>query len=161
MGKKKSSSSGKLSAKALKKAKIAQKVEKKEKKKSSKSKDVEDNDEDLESILEKMRKEWEETHAVTEELVEGPPSRRANATLTPCPNGNHLWCIGGEFFSEDGKAYFVCRYNLSANSDRSRAFVNRDDRRSKNISTWLDLLSSLLDVSGDWSEFSFLLNMTT
>lgn len=51
-----------------------------------------------------MRKEWEEAHTVTEELVEGPPSRRANATLTPCPNGNHLWCIGGEFFSEDGKA---------------------------------------------------------
>ena len=36
--------------------------------------------------------------------MEGPPSRRANATLTPCPNGNHLWCIGGEFFSDDGKA---------------------------------------------------------
>jgi len=41
---------------------------------------------------------------VTEELVEGPPSRRANAALTACPSGNHLWCIGGEFFSEDGKA---------------------------------------------------------
>ncbi|KAF9530875.1 hypothetical protein CPB83DRAFT_787413 [Crepidotus variabilis] len=53
-----------------------------------------------------MRMEWEAAHTVTEELVEGPPSRRANATLTPCPNGNHLWCIGGEFFSEDGKAYF-------------------------------------------------------
>ena len=42
--------------------------------------------------------------STVEELVEGPPSRRANATLTACPNGNHLWCIGGEFFSEDGKA---------------------------------------------------------
>ena len=41
---------------------------------------------------------------MTEELVEGPPSRRANATLTACPNGSHLWCIGGEFFSEDGRA---------------------------------------------------------
>jgi hypothetical protein len=51
-----------------------------------------------------MQKEWEEAHSVTEELVESPPSRRANATLTACPNGNHLWCIGGEFFSEDGKA---------------------------------------------------------
>jgi hypothetical protein len=51
-----------------------------------------------------MRKQWEESHAVIEELVEGPPSRRANATLTPCPNGNHLWSIGGEFFSEDGNA---------------------------------------------------------
>lgn len=54
-----------------------------------------------------MRKEWEEKHTVTEELVEGPPSRRASATLTACPNGNHLWCIGGEFFSEDGKAVSI------------------------------------------------------
>ena len=51
-----------------------------------------------------MRREWEEAHAVIEEIVEGPPSRRANATLTACPTGNYLWCIGGEFFSEDGKA---------------------------------------------------------
>lgn len=53
-----------------------------------------------------MRREWEESHAVSEELVAGPPSRRANATFTACPSGNYLWCIGGEFFSEDGKA--VC-----------------------------------------------------
>lgn len=61
-----------------------------------------------------MQREWEEAHTVTEELVEGPPSRRANASLTACPNGNHLWCIGGEFFSDDGKAYFyndVFRYS--------------------------------------------------
>ena len=51
-----------------------------------------------------MRKEWEAAHTVTEEIVEGPPSRRANATLTACPSGNYLWCIGGEFFSDDGKA---------------------------------------------------------
>ena len=44
---------------------------------------------------------------MTEELVEGPPSRRANATLTACPSGHHLWCIGGEFFSDDGKAVSV------------------------------------------------------
>jgi len=41
---------------------------------------------------------------VTEEIASGPPSRRANATLTTCPSGNFLWCIGGEFFSDDGKA---------------------------------------------------------
>ena len=55
-----------------------------------------------------MRREWEEAHTVTEELVEGPPSRRANATLSACPSGNHLWCIGGEFFSDDGKAVSGC-----------------------------------------------------
>ncbi|KAJ3560414.1 hypothetical protein NP233_g10854 [Leucocoprinus birnbaumii] len=126
MGKKKTSSAA---AKAAKKAKTAQKTERKEKKKVTKSKsryDSEDeDDQDLEAILEKMRKEWEEAHTVTEELVEGPPSRRANATLTACPNGNHLWCIGGEFFSEDGKAYFyndVFRY--TPDKDEWRKFVS-------------------------------------
>ncbi|THU86834.1 hypothetical protein K435DRAFT_970138 [Dendrothele bispora CBS 962.96] len=123
MAKKKASAS-KTTAKAAKKTKAAQKVEKKEKKKSSKTKDIEDDD-DLESILERMRKEWEEAHTVTEELVEGPPSRRANATLTTCPNGIHLWCIGGEFFSEDGRAFFyndVFRY--SPDKDEWRKFVS-------------------------------------
>ncbi|KAJ4484495.1 hypothetical protein C8R41DRAFT_885228 [Lentinula lateritia] len=72
-----------------------------------------------------MRQEWEAAHSVTEELVEGPPSRRANATLTACPTGNHLWFIGGEFFSEDGKAYFyndVFRY--SPEKDEWRKFVS-------------------------------------
>ena len=34
-----------------------------------------------------MRREWEEAHRVTEELVGGPPSRRANATFTASPDG--------------------------------------------------------------------------
>ena len=64
-----------------------------------------------------MRKDWEEAHTVIEEIVEGPPSRRANATLTSCPNGNHLWCIGGEFFSEDGKAVsIICAYIIISKS---------------------------------------------
>ncbi|KAF8990456.1 hypothetical protein BDQ17DRAFT_1371847 [Cyathus striatus] len=71
-----------------------------------------------------MHKEWEEVHTVTEELVE-PPSRRANATLTPCPVGNYLWCIGGEYFSEDRKAPFyndVFRY--TPEKDEWRKFVS-------------------------------------
>ncbi|KAG8822138.1 hypothetical protein FRC17_009642 [Serendipita sp. 399] len=119
-------SSGKAAAKAAKKAKAAAKVERKETKKikaanatnskgksKAKSKEEEDDD-DLEGILARMQKEWELAHTVTEETAEGPPSRRANATLTPCPVNNHLWCIGGEYFSEDGKAYFyndVYRYS--------------------------------------------------
>ncbi|KAF9558179.1 galactose oxidase [Agrocybe pediades] len=143
MGKK----STNAAAKAAKKEKAALKVERKETKKVLKSKtggaspagaagkgkgkskskkaDDSDSDDDLEGILEKMKKEWEEAHTVTEELVEGPPSRRANATLTACPSGNHLWCIGGEFFSEDGKAYFyndVFRY--SPDKDEWRKFVS-------------------------------------
>ncbi|PPQ95943.1 hypothetical protein CVT26_016109 [Gymnopilus dilepis] len=140
---KKGSSTG---AKAAKKVKAAQKVERKETKKALKSKDVsssvgttktkgkgkskkandsDTDDDDLEGILERMRKEWEQAHSVTEELVEGPPSRRANATLTACPNGNHLWCIGGEFFSEDNRAYFyndVFRY--TPEKDEWRKFVS-------------------------------------
>ena len=34
-----------------------------------------------------MRREWEDAHKVTEELVEGPPSRRASATFTASPDG--------------------------------------------------------------------------
>ncbi|KAF7427847.1 hypothetical protein PC9H_007063 [Pleurotus ostreatus] len=124
MAKKKGPATSKASAKAAKKAKAAQKVERKEKKKTSKAKDESD-DEDLEGILEKMQKEWEEAHTVTEELVEGPPSRRANATLTACPNGNHLWCIGGEFFSDDGRAYFYNdTFRYSPEKDEWRKFVS-------------------------------------
>ncbi|KAI0318129.1 hypothetical protein OF83DRAFT_1184638 [Amylostereum chailletii] len=116
----------KTAAKKAKKAKAAQKEERRKAKESVKGKkdDLED-DQDLEGILENMRREWEAAHAVTEELVEGPPSRRANATLTACPNGNHLWCIGGEFFSDDGKAYFyndVFRY--SPEKEEWRKFVS-------------------------------------
>ncbi|KAJ6596878.1 galactose oxidase [Mycena vulgaris] len=124
MAKKKS---GQSTAKAAKKAKAAQKVERTTKKKTAKSKRVEDedSDDDLEGILEKLRVEWEEAHKVTEELADGPPSRRANATLTVCPNGNHLWCIGGEFFSEDGKAYFYSDvYRYSPEKDEWRRFIS-------------------------------------
>ncbi|KAK0439111.1 galactose oxidase [Armillaria borealis] len=127
MAKKKAAAGTKATVKAAKKAKAAQKIDRKEKKKVSKSKDeFEDDDDDLEGILEKMQREWEEAHTVTEELVEGPPSRRANASLTACPNGNHLWCIGGEFFSDDGRAYFyndVFRY--SPEKDEWRKFVSK------------------------------------
>ena len=73
-----------------------------------------------------MRREWENAHKVTEELVE-PPSRRANATFTPCPVGNYLWCIGGEFFSEDGNAvsyYLTLCFYLPAHP-LSEAFLQR------------------------------------
>jgi hypothetical protein len=51
-----------------------------------------------------MRRAHEDAHKVTEELAAGPPSRRANAALVPCPTGNYLWCFGGEFFSDDNRA---------------------------------------------------------
>ncbi|KAF5390119.1 hypothetical protein D9757_003805 [Collybiopsis confluens] len=121
----KTKSGGKLSVKAAKKAKAAAKVEKKEKKSQNKGKGKGADEEDLESILEQIQQEWEQAHSVTEELVEGPPSRRANATLTACPSGNHLWFLGGEYFSEEGRAYFyndVFRY--SPEKDEWRNFVS-------------------------------------
>ncbi|KAF8423442.1 hypothetical protein L210DRAFT_3570260 [Boletus edulis BED1] len=73
-----------------------------------------------------MRQEWEAAHTVTEELVHGLPSRRANVTLTACPNGSHLWCIGGEYFSEDGKAYFYNdMHHYSPEKDEWRKFVSQ------------------------------------
>ncbi|KAG1733150.1 galactose oxidase [Suillus lakei] len=124
MGNEKKNTS-KAAAKAAKKQKAEAKTVKKEKKKSKKTTDAPSEDEDLEAILDKMNREWEDAHKVTEELVEGPPSRRANATLTPCPSGNYLWCIGGEFFSDDGRAFFyndVYRYN--PDKDEWRKFVS-------------------------------------
>ncbi|KZT33385.1 hypothetical protein SISSUDRAFT_1072364 [Sistotremastrum suecicum HHB10207 ss-3] len=117
---KKKQPANKQNAKAAKKAKAAAKVEKKETKKI-KSSTEEDSDDDLEGILDKFRREWESSHTVTEETVASPPSRRANATLTACPSGNHLWCIGGEYMSADGKAYFyndVYRYTPEKNEWR-------------------------------------------
>ncbi|KZS96555.1 hypothetical protein SISNIDRAFT_473333 [Sistotremastrum niveocremeum HHB9708] len=117
---KKKQPANKQNAKAAKKAKAAAKVEKKETKKIKSSKE-EDSDDDLEGILDKFRREWESSHTVTEETVASPPSRRANATLTACPSGNHLWCIGGEYMSSDGKAYFyndVYRYTPEKNEWR-------------------------------------------
>ncbi|KAG8923409.1 hypothetical protein FRC02_011163 [Tulasnella sp. 418] len=126
MGKKKAQAAGKAAQKAAKKAKVEKKAEKKETKNVKRTKaTVEEDEEDLEAILDKMAKQWEEQHKVTEETVEGPPSKRANATLTPCPNGNHLWCIGGEYFSDDGKAYFYNDvYRYSPDKDEWRRFTS-------------------------------------
>lgn len=58
-------------------------------------------EEDLDALLKKFNQDWIEAHAVNEETVGGPPTRRANATLTPCPLGTDLWLFGGEYFDGD------------------------------------------------------------
>ncbi|ESK87632.1 kelch domain-containing protein 4 [Moniliophthora roreri MCA 2997] len=123
MGKKKSTSTA---AKAAKKAKAEKKAEKRTTKKGKKDKrEEEESDDDLEAILEKMRQEWEAAHTVTEEVVEGPPSKRANATMTACPSGNYLWYIGGEYFSEDGRAYFYNEiFRYTPEKDEWRTFIS-------------------------------------
>ncbi|KAH9980749.1 hypothetical protein BJV74DRAFT_887573 [Russula compacta] len=168
MGKKKTSISqtSKVAAKAAKKAKAAQKTERKEKKKSGKAKDEFDDDQDLEAILENIRREWEAAHAVTEELVEGPPSRRANATLTTCPSGDYLWCIGGEFFSEDGKAYFyndVFRYSPEKGQDPptlSLLLLRAEGNSSSSVCCHLHIHSLRPTSSNPGGEFSSLYQNT-
>ena len=91
-----------------------------------------------------MQKEWEAAHTVTEELAEGPPSRRASATLTACPNGNHLWCIGGEFFSEDGKAvgdFFFFFANLHSLVCKYQYFYNDIFRYTPEKDEWRKFVS--------------------
>ena len=105
-----------------------------------------------------MRREWEDKHKVTEELVEGPPSRRANATLTPCPNGNHLWCIGGEFFSEDGKAVSALRTNnsitLFMNACRSTSTTTSSDTLLRRCTKSYKVPSSTANEPQDeWRKF--------
>ncbi|KAG8748579.1 hypothetical protein FRC10_003713 [Ceratobasidium sp. 414] len=71
MGKNKTSS--KAAAKAAKKVKASEKQAKRETKNVKKTKTAPEDD--LEAIL-------DEAHKVTEETDTGPPSRRANSTLT-------------------------------------------------------------------------------
>ncbi|KAG8907638.1 hypothetical protein FRB99_003100 [Tulasnella sp. 403] len=121
MPKKKPLTAAQAKQKAAKKAKTDKKTEKRE----GKKKKVEGGEEDLDAILDQLAKEWEEKHKVNEELASGPPSKRANATLTPCPSGDHLWFIGGEYFAEDGKAHFykdVFRY--APDKDEWRSYVS-------------------------------------
>ena len=107
MPRKKPISAALAKQKAAKKAKVEKKAEKRD----TKKKGPVDEDEDLDAVLAKVRriflsyklwydrsyqlfqlaKDWETKHKVDEETVAGPPSQRANASLTPCPTGNHLW----------------------------------------------------------------------
>ncbi|KOS16217.1 galactose oxidase [Malassezia pachydermatis] len=121
----KAKSAGKAAAKAAKKAKqekLAERRATKQQKKSSGKKDVNDMDsEDLDALLAQYRAEWEEQHATTEEHVGVIPSRRANATLTPCPLGNDLWLYGGEYFDGDKCMFYqdLFRYIPEKNEWRS------------------------------------------
>jgi hypothetical protein len=89
----------------------AQKGKGKGKKKSGKA--IAEEEEDLDALLEKFKADWELDHAVFEEKQSGPPSRRANATLTPCPLGNDLWLFGGEYFDGE-KCVTMTHYLLGA-----------------------------------------------
>ncbi|TIB85921.1 galactose oxidase [Wallemia mellicola] len=98
MGKKdKKISDSKAASKVAKKEKAAKSAEKQRDKKAKKT-TTDGDEEDLEAILEKYQKEMQENLSVTEEILEEPPSRRANGTLTADPSGTHLWLIGGDYY---------------------------------------------------------------
>ena len=103
-----------------------------------------------------MRKEWETAHTVTEETADGPPSQRANATLTPCPNGNHLWCIGGEYFSDDGKA--VCNSYRSNTSLMDLSSISTmmctGTRPTRYASSDITVLALYNGTQDEWRKFA-------
>lgn len=78
-------------------------------------------EEDLDALLAQYRAEWEEQHSSTEEHTNVIPSRRANATLTPCPLGNDLWLYGGEYFDGERCLFYqdLFRYIPEKNEWRS------------------------------------------
>ncbi|KAI9621276.1 hypothetical protein H4Q26_015774 [Puccinia striiformis f. sp. tritici PST-130] len=64
-------------------------------------------------------KEWEADHKVTEDLIDGPPSRRANASFTPDPNQPYIWLFGGgEFASSNQTTFHHYRDMLGKDRDK-------------------------------------------
>jgi len=110
---------GKAAQKAAKKAKQESKAAKLETKKASKSngasnqqkkgkgkgKTVEE-EEDLDALLKRFQESWQSEHVTTEEKVGQAPSRRANATLTACPQGTDLYLFGGEYFDGERAMFY-------------------------------------------------------
>ncbi|KAF9111143.1 hypothetical protein BGX27_005351 [Mortierella sp. AM989] len=117
------------------KAKVAEKQDRKQtkKEKKSKAKNVEEQEEDIETILANFKKEQEEKVKIIEEIWSGPPSRRANATLTANPlNQNELIFFGGEFFDGAKCAFYndLYRYNIEKDEWRRITSPNSPGPRS-------------------------------
>ncbi|KAK4047007.1 Kelch repeat-containing protein 3 [Microbotryomycetes sp. JL201] len=101
---------------------------------------------DLIRTLEEYRQKWAEEHKVsgtwnvslepgevleaylctgsTEETVEGPPSRRANATFTPCPVKDHLYLFGGEYFDGQKVELYADMYRYAPDKNEWRKFTS-------------------------------------
>lgn len=135
---KKANSAGKAAAKAAKQAKqeklASRKAAKDDKKKNAalaatsagkgnkgkgksggggKGKKPAVEEEDLDALLKQFTEEWQQAHAVNEETVGGPPTRRANATLTACPVSTDLWLFGGEYFDGDRASFYADMYRYT------------------------------------------------
>ncbi|PWZ00676.1 galactose oxidase [Testicularia cyperi] len=147
MGKKGKPSAGKAAAKAAKKEKAEKQATRKATKQAAKQKNqsassatpkqngkkpVVDDDDDLDALLARYKEQWEQQHVVNEEKVGGPPSRRANASLTPCPLGNDLYLFGGEYFDGERVVFYqdMYRYIPERNEWRSYASQTQPGPRS-------------------------------
>ncbi|KAI1319979.1 hypothetical protein EDD11_002310 [Mortierella claussenii] len=117
------------------KAKVAEKQDRKQSKKDkkTKAKNVEEQEDDIETILANFKKEQEEKVKIIEEVWSGPPSRRANATLTANPlNQNELIFFGGEFYDGAKCAFYndLYRYNIEKDEWRRITSPNSPGPRS-------------------------------
>ncbi|MBW0486180.1 hypothetical protein O181_025895 [Austropuccinia psidii MF-1] len=121
MGKAKKSKTGnKAAVKAAKKEKQAKKVEQKSKKQLAAEAAAEE--QDLLTTLEEFRAKWEAEHKVTEDVIDGPPSRRANASFTPDPNQPFIWLFGGEFFNGSAAYFYNDLYRYSPEKNEWRKY---------------------------------------
>jgi len=121
MGKaKKAKGTNKAAVKASKKEKQAKKVEQKSKKQLALEAAAEE--EDLLTTLEEFRAKWEAEHQVTEDVIDGPPSRRANASFTPDPNQAYIWLFGGEFFNGSTAHFYNDLYRYSPEKNEWRRY---------------------------------------
>ncbi|GAA6048289.1 hypothetical protein JCM3770_006522 [Rhodotorula araucariae] len=120
----------KAAAKAAKKAKQEAKAAKTDtkqiKKKKGKDKDKEEEwaEDDFLLSLEQFRQKLADEHKVTEDIVEGPPSRRANATLTPSPVSDHLYLFGGEYYDGQRVSMYADLYRFDPAKNEWRRFTS-------------------------------------
>ncbi|TNY22711.1 hypothetical protein DMC30DRAFT_123277 [Rhodotorula diobovata] len=112
--------------KAKQEAKAAKTDTKQIKKKKGKAQDKEDemDEGDFLRTLEEHRQKWAEEHKVTEDIVEGPPSRRANATLTASPVADHLYLFGGEYYDGQRVELFADLYRYDPGKNEWRRFTS-------------------------------------
>lgn len=112
---KQESKGAKLEAKKAIKTAPLPTASKKGKGKRAKGKTIEE-EEDLDALLKSFQEAWQSEHITTEEKVGQAPSRRANATLTACPQGTDLYLFGGEYFDGERATFYADLFRYTPSS---------------------------------------------
>lgn len=81
-------------------------------------------EEDFLKTLEEHRAKWEAEHKMSEDVVDGPPSPRANATLVPCPVSTSLWLFGGDRYDGARIDMFADLYRFTPEKNEWRKFTS-------------------------------------